>query len=334
MKSNKMKWAVSFESNSVNIRQRLINRGLKRTSILGALLAIVTFLIPAAPVFAQIKLAPVPFVPPKGSLAVLPAPAPAPAAAPAPAGPSVLFTNMNGQAVASGVAAGTGTLFTLKSQASPVAYRLTQVMAYFFNGGAGAAPGVISIWTTSRQLVFAGNAQGLPGQNGPNESWVVKVTPPVDLLPGTYILDVSNHAAWSHDPGSAGCLPFNPSFQCGMGTILGTMIGIQLKQQGGSNPVQQPGTGPYGGNCNGAGCTHPDLTAFGGCAPFPLLPACNVQINAPSSAYFFTANLTPTTSLPTLVAQCRRDQGTLVVIRDEYYYYYFSGFYAVLGCRR
>jgi hypothetical protein len=140
----------------------------------------------------------------------------------------VLFSNMNAQGVASGVTPGVGTLFTLRQQPFGYQYEISEITTYHYNGGAGAVPGVIRLWTASRQLLFAGNARGVPGQDGPNETWIVNINPPVKVAAGaSLIVDDSSPQTWAHDPGSAGCLPFSPGFQCGMGAIYGSAVASQ-----------------------------------------------------------------------------------------------------------
>lgn len=95
---------------------------------------------------------------------------------------------------------------------------------------------------------------------------------------------------------------------------------------------------PYGGDCHGPGCVHPDLRAYGGSGPFGAAGNRSVHINYDRAQYHWVVQLTPSTSITTLEQRCRSSAqhpaGRLVVLDDAPWYYYFTGHYALIGCAR
>ncbi len=132
-----------------------------------------------------------------------------------------LFNNTNSQGVLNGYNAPWGTPFTLNQPA-----QITELVTYHWNNGLGTpnAVGVLSIWTTSRRLLLAVHARGVAGQGGVVANWVADLNNPLYLPAGTYILDDSSHDTWSHNSGTAGCLSFAPSFQCGFAIVRGNYV--------------------------------------------------------------------------------------------------------------
>jgi len=264
------------------------------------------------------------------ALAVLTAPA-------ATQAQSLLYSNLNKGAVTSGVTGNLATPFTCKPQPNAVQCVITQIATFQFNNGKGdlVQPNdAITVWDVSRKLLFAAKPTAIAGPTGPNQNWIVTVNPPVVVLGGQMVLiQTSNMAGWAHNSGTANCLSFDPSFQCGMIEVWGQVLPYTPPPPKSPAPQPRTSTNPYGGNCNGAGCTHPDLRAYGGCAPYPLLPTCYVQVNAPASDYFFLETLYPYTSLSQIVTQCSQYAGSkLMVVTDRYYDYYYIDNYAVFGC--
>jgi len=174
-------------SNLIENQQTSTNRGTKRASLLGALLALVLFAFTAVPA----------------------------------AQATDLYNNFNSGGVVTGLPGGIGTLFTLHQPAM-----ITELVTYHWNNGQGTPGrvGNIRIWTTSRFLIVNYGAHGAAGQGGVIASWVVDIPAGFYLPAGTYILDDSDPSTWSHNPQSAGCLPFNLSFQCGFSVVRGISV--------------------------------------------------------------------------------------------------------------
>jgi len=201
MKSSNQKSNYSAQAKSAGYQRRLI-------TLCSAFAALILFFLPSAPAAAQaynrlISLSNV-----------------------------TLFSNMNPQAVTPGVTPGVGTLFALKPQPGGYEYEITQVQTYHRT----STPGAIRIYSVSGQLLFSGNAQVAPASAG-YEMWVVNLNPPLQVAPNTsLIFEDSDPKTWVHDPGSAGCLPFNVGFQCGMGAVYGNVVAMQ--------PVAAPAPAP------------------------------------------------------------------------------------------
>ena len=150
-----------------------------------------------------------------------------------------LFNNTNVQAVLTGYNAPWGTPFNLNQAAN-----ITQLVTYHWNDGRGNPNvGIITIWTTSRQLLLTAQAHGEAGQGGVIANWVADLANPFFLPAGSYILDDSSHDTWSHNSGTAGCLSFAPSFQCGFAIIRGNVV-AQQGTSGGSASATCPD--PFG----------------------------------------------------------------------------------------
>ena len=216
----------------------------KRASLLGALLSFALLLVSAVPAAAQ----------------------------------TVFFNNNNNQGVLNGVAPGYGTIVNLPQPAGTVHYVITQIQTYHWDNGQGdRGPGTISVWLNTphgRVPVAASNTfsvQVVPGSFGVPANWVANVNPPLVLNPGSYIIDDSNHATWSHNSGSAGCLYFAPSFQCGIVKVLGSL-----------NVISQPVTGS-GGTSFG---TKPIITTN----PTGLIDFLSICTGSPVAAGFIVVN--------------------------------------------
>ena len=176
-------------SNLIENQQTSTNRGTKRASLLGALLALVLFAFTAVPA----------------------------------AQATDLYNNFNSGGVVTGLPGGIGTLFTLHQPAM-----ITELVTYHWNNGLGTPGrvGNIRIWTTSRFLIVNYGAHGAAGQGGVIASWVVDIPAGFYLPAGTYILDDTDPSTWSHNSQSAGCLPFNLSFQCGFSIVRGAAVSV------------------------------------------------------------------------------------------------------------
>jgi len=175
--------------NLVGYYQTSINRSTKRASLFGALLALVLFAFTAVPA----------------------------------AQATDLLNNFNSGGVSTGLPGGVGTLFTLHQPAM-----ITQLVTYHWNNGQGTPGrvGNIRLWTTSRFLIVNYAAHGVAASFGVIADWEVDIPAGFYLPAGTYILDDTDPATWSHDAQSAGCLPFNTAFQCGFSIVRGTSVSM------------------------------------------------------------------------------------------------------------
>lgn len=201
----------------------------------------------------------------------------------------------------------TATKFTIKS-----AVTITWIATYHFNNGMGATPGTISLQKDKGQLYGP-----FPVQND-GSNWIAPMY--LTLPAGVYTVIDSSPATWSYNALSSGegftriqGLPSSTPLSCGSSPLPASPI-------------------PYGGNCQGAGCEHPDLTAYpGGNGPFGSGSNNRTHQFIPNTA-IFVAFLTPTTSLSQLQQSCTSKGGVLTLLDDEPWYYYFKGNYARFAC--
>ncbi len=95
---------------------------------------------------------------------------------------------------------------------------------------------------------------------------------------------------------------------------------------------------PYGGNCRGAGCAHPNLTAYGGNGPFGSgAPIVHIHKPHNPAQFYWMGALPPYTPVADYERRCASMTpipGHLVLLDDEPWYYYFVGKYAQFGCQR
>jgi hypothetical protein len=251
MKSNNSSSNLQIvPSNSGKHRQQIsISQFSKRASLFGALLSLALLLVSVVPVAAQ----------------------------------TVFFNNNNNQGVFNGVAPGYGTIVILPQPAGTVHYVITQIQTYHWDNGQGdRGPGTISVWLNTphgRVPVAANNTfsvQVVPGSFGVPANWVANVNPPLVLNPGSYIIDDSNHATWSHNSGSAGCLYFAPSFQCGIVKVLGSLNVISQPVTGsgrtsfGTKPTisNNPASIDFGSVCTGSPVPAGFIVIDNGWSPF------------------------------------------------------------------
>jgi hypothetical protein len=294
------------QSNLATTPQKAWTQSVERVSLLAALLALAFFLIPNAPAMAQTGLLTAGPLTPQST-------------------GGILINNMNGGGVQPGLAANLGTVFTLAGGAK--SYNISQIVTYHWDNGRGApAGGTITIETYQQVPIRTFNVVVEPASGGVMANWVANINPPLQLGPGIYIAKDSGYTTWSSNSGSAGCLWFNPSFQCGFVRISGSAT---LPPPVAYNPSPS-GTAPTSTTALSQSRTRPDLRAYGGCAPAPFLPTCNVNviINAftnPNVYAIITQTLeSPGTTAADLDRQaqtCARQGGRLQVTRDAYYFY-------------
>ncbi len=107
-----------------------------------------------------------------------------------------IFSNMNGDAIASGPAR--AAVFVL-----PAPARIAKITTYHWNGGRGASPGTITMRGASGETLGSWPASGQAGQNSaPNVYWVV--APGLDLPAGTYTVVDSDPSTWSQNVATGG----------------------------------------------------------------------------------------------------------------------------------
>ncbi|PYT04950.1 MAG: hypothetical protein DMF60_13620, partial [Acidobacteria bacterium] len=174
-----------------------------------------------------------------------------------------LFNNFNVSSIAGPNAPIFNPVFTL-----PGAARITELVTYHWNNGQGATPGTISLRDQTNRVYGPFAARGESGQGGaPNVNWVATVN--LTVPAGTFIVFDSEPGTWSRNAQP-------PSFYRGFVIVRGQFLQ-------GSAPLPGPLPGPLSGprppapsacppaypncTCRGAGCVHPDLTAFGGNGP-------------------------------------------------------------------
>ncbi len=235
-----------------------------------------------------------------------------------------LFNNFNTGGTLNG---GVSPYFTLNAS------HITELVTYHWNNGQGATPGNITLrWQNGKKHLYFGPfaARGESGQGGArNVVWVATVN--VNVPAGSYIVIDSDPNTWSRNSQSQGR---------GFTIVRGTMASAPAPPPSGgvTPPPPSPGFSPWGGNCplGRPGCVHPDLTAFGGCGPYPL-PS-NTGCPGVSLPGLFASghvmDLAATTTVPMLAAQCKAHyNGTLTLVDDQKWYYYFSGRYARFVCK-
>ena len=174
-------------------------------------------------------------------------------------GPTTAQTNggyfintYNSGGVQNGLASNLGTMFTLASGAQT--YNISQVITYHFNGGQGAPAGQITIETYQQTPIRTVNAVNVGGVN-----WVATFNPPLQLPPGIYIVRDSSPSTWSNNSGSAGCLWFSPSFQCGFVRMTGSVTPL----------LNNGSTGGGSGSSSGSGLYHPATQIICTSSPVP-----------------------------------------------------------------
>ncbi len=235
-----------------------------------------------------------------------------------PAGAADLFNTFN-----SG-----GTLNGGASQWFPLnAAHITELVTYHWNNGQGAPPGTIGLRNRYGQSFGTFAARGVAGQGGsPNVNWVATVN--VNVPAGIYQVVDSDPNTWSMNPQSG---------YFGFAIVRGTMASAPPPTPAPPAPPA-PGFSPWGGNCplGRPGCVHPDLTAFGGCGPYPA-PS-NISCPGVSLPGLLASGrvveLGASTTVAMLAAQCKQNfNGTLKLVDDQKYYYYFSGRHAKFVCR-
>jgi hypothetical protein len=222
------------------------------------------------------------------------------------AGAGDLFNNTNIYGVSNGPSR--PTTFSLSSAAT-----ITQVVTYHWNSGLGALPGTIFLQNNQSGQRFMFAAASTSGQNGVrNVNWISNAN--VTIPAGIYTVLDSSQSTWSYNQQSG---------NAGFAIVRGT-------------PAPQPPV-PYGGNCHGAGCVHPDFRSMGGDAAYGVGKPVSVHVHFNASSFYWIVFDPPATSLAMLQQQCTfwpYGSGHLVLLDDEPYYYYFIGEYSRFGCAR
>ena len=254
----------------------------------------------------------------RGSVVNTPTPTPMPAPQ-----SGDLFNNLNTGGALNG---GVSPYFTLNAS------HITELVTYHWHDSRGATPGTITLrWQDGKKHLYFGPfaARGEAGQGGArNVVWVATVN--VNVPPGSYIVIDSDPTTWSQNSQSQGR---------GFTIVRGTMASAPAPTPSGGVPPPPPSPGaPWGGNCplGRPGCVHPDLTAFGGCGPYPLPSntGCPGVYLPGLFASGHVMDLAATTTVPMLAAQCKAYyNGTLTLVDDQKWYYYFSGRYARFVCK-
>lgn len=148
-----------------------------------------------------------------------------------------------------------------------------------------------------------------------NAAWDAAVN--ITVPPGKYTVIDTDNATWAQNPTSGGR---------GFARIAAT---------GPTNACLAPSSKknvPFGGNCHGAGCDHPDLTAYGGNGPASSGTDIHLHLATPPGA-LLAGSLSPVTSVPAFLQRCMGRGGhSIMLIDDESWYYYFVGFYARFAC--
>jgi len=225
----------------------------------------------------------------------------------------VLFSVGNSNAVSNGAVSPE---FKLKRDAV-----ITQIQTYHWNNGQGVIPGLIGLHRKNSSYTQWFPAFGTAGTGGAfNVNWVANVN--INLTAGYYYILDSDLNTWSSNA---------TTHYRGFSSITGTYLA------GAPPPPAPSSSAPFGGNCQGFGCFHPDLSAFGGNGPFGGgIPSVSVHLAHNPQNYFWIAELPPFTSVFTLQQQCNQTSSGsgLTLLDDEPWYYYFVGNYARFGCRR
>ena len=232
-----------------------------------------------------------------------------------------LFNNFNNAGVVTGPA-----LAPLFGVGAPA--QITELVTYHWNNQRGATPGWISLRSSTGQE-FKFSARGQAGQGGvANVTWVA--TPNVTIPAGLYTVLDSDPNTRSYNAQSG-----NRSFAIVRGSLQ-TVAAAPKPQPPAPQPAPTFNTCPRtlpNCTCRGAGCTHPDLTAFGGDGPSGAGPSVHRTFNP--SALYAKWDLAPYTSVATLQSYCTQNfRGRLVLTDDEPWYYFYSGYYAKFGCAR
>ena len=125
--------------------------------------------------------------------------APAPTKSYSCAGPQLkLFDNTNGGGVTNGAI---GPTFSTKG----IAYCVTQIDTYHWNGGKGSTPGTVGLESSGGVVLGPFVAKGSAGQGGsPNVNWTASVatSPTPTVISGTYSCTDSNSGTWSQNGAS------------------------------------------------------------------------------------------------------------------------------------
>jgi hypothetical protein len=213
-------------------------------------------------------------------------------------------------------------------------WNVTQLVTYHWNNGLGTrTAGNISLYNasgSSLSLIGTFPAIGEAGQGGvPNANWVANV--PNKFLPaGIYRVTDSEPWTWSQNAQSGGL---------GFLIVRGTVAAAPSAPSTPSTPSTpsspaQPSV-PYGGNCRGAGCTHPNLRPYGGNGPY-MFGAPTVSLHrSHAGSFVFFDQLSPYTTFAAESQKCSSYyRGSLILLDDEPWYYYFSGYWATVGCHR
>src|SRR5262249_39760458 len=135
-------------------------------------------------------------------------------------------------------------------------WNVRQFETYHWNGGAGTpTAGRIHLYNASLQLLGSYSSVG----TARNMDWVANVN--LNLAPGRDAIADGSIRTGSDNAQSGGA---------GFLRVAGSMLSAPTQTStggggGSTTTTQQPV--PFGGNCHGAGCTHPDLRPFGGNGP-------------------------------------------------------------------
>jgi len=245
----------------------------------------------------------------------------------------ILINNFNSAGVQSGLAANLGTIFTLEPGAT---YNISQIVTYQWGNGHGApSGGTIDIENENQEPIRTFHVSVQPASGGVPANWVVNISPPMPLGPGIYIVRSSGIQTWANNSQSSGCLWFSPSFQCGFVKIMGSATLPPPPVTGGSgSPKPAPAPALVQSN------SRPDLRAFGGCAPAPYLPTCNVSITitpfTSPSVYQVIWSVVESPGvtgafLAQQLQQCGFDGGLHMEVTKDAYYFYSSSVYGNPG---
>jgi hypothetical protein len=197
---------------------------------------------------------------------------------------------------------------------------ITQLVDYHWNNGRGARPGSISLKGKKGYFkAFAVNGSG----GAPQANWVANINESLD--PDTYTILDSDLFTWSQNPQSGGM-----GFARVNGTLASAPSQPTSSPSANSCPAQYPNC-----SCKGPGCTHPDLTAYGGNGPIGMTSPKSIHRSVTPAAFAFIATLSAATPVSSYAQTCSTHyHGQLQLLDDEPWYYYYSGYYARFGCAR